>query len=181
MVASTMTYSMSGSSETASNRRFQTPAFAQSRKRVHAYPVAEGARQIAPRAACAGNPQHGFDKQPVVIAASAGIARLAKTMWFHLRPLGVSQNESVHPKLESQSSSIENPESKQALAQKVSDEFTVPLCRAHHRELHRAGKEREWWSRRGVDPLGIARELWLRTRVIPGQSSSQHDTSAARR
>src|SRR5439155_6237740 len=35
MVASTMTYSMSGSSETASNRRFQTPAFAQSRKRVY--------------------------------------------------------------------------------------------------------------------------------------------------
>src|SRR5713226_8671392 len=30
------------------------------------------------------------------------------------------------------------------LAQKVSDEFTVPLCRAHHRELHRAGKEVEW-------------------------------------
>ena len=27
------------------------------------------------------------------------------------------------------------------LGQKVSDEFTVPLCRAHHRELHRAGKE----------------------------------------
>ena len=27
------------------------------------------------------------------------------------------------------------------LAQKVSDEFTVPLCRAHHRELHRAAKE----------------------------------------
>ncbi len=25
--------------------------------------------------------------------------------------------------------------------QKLSDEFTVPLCRAHHRELHRAGKE----------------------------------------
>ena len=53
------------------------------------------------------------------------------------------------------------------LAQKVSDEFTVPLCRAHHRELHRAGKERDWWSRMGVDPLGVARELWLRTRVIP--------------
>jgi hypothetical protein len=27
------------------------------------------------------------------------------------------------------------------LGQKVSDEFTVPLCREHHRELHRAGKE----------------------------------------
>src|SRR5437588_8016014 len=35
MVASTMAYSMSGSSETASNRRFHTPAFAQSRTRVN--------------------------------------------------------------------------------------------------------------------------------------------------
>src|SRR5215213_5998949 len=34
MVASTMAYSMSGSSETASNSRCQAPAFTQSRKRV---------------------------------------------------------------------------------------------------------------------------------------------------
>jgi len=37
------------------------------------------------------------------------------------------------------------------LGQKVSDEFTVPLCREHHRELHRAGKERDWWSRNGLE------------------------------
>jgi hypothetical protein len=46
------------------------------------------------------------------------------------------------------------------LGQKVSDEFTVPLCRAHHRELHRAGKEVEWWSRISVEPLQSARALW---------------------
>jgi hypothetical protein len=56
------------------------------------------------------------------------------------------------------------------LGQKVSDEFTVPLCRAHHRELHRAGKEAEWWSKTGIDPLGIARGLWLGTRPIPRPS-----------
>ena len=67
------------------------------------------------------------------------------------------------------------------LAQKVSDEFAVPLCRAHHRELHRGAKEVDWWSRMGVDPLGVARELWLRTRVIPRLSSSQDDTSTAGR
>jgi hypothetical protein len=43
---------------------------------------------------------------------------------------------------------------------KVSDEFTVPLCRAHHRELHRTTKEVEWWSRVGVEPLQSARALW---------------------
>jgi hypothetical protein len=47
------------------------------------------------------------------------------------------------------------------LGQKVSDEFTVPLCRAHHRELHRAGKEVNWWTSLGIDPLTSAQSLWL--------------------
>jgi hypothetical protein len=34
-----------------------------------------------------------------------------------------------------------------ALGRKVSDEFTVPLCRAHHREVHRWGDEAAWWQR----------------------------------
>jgi hypothetical protein len=49
------------------------------------------------------------------------------------------------------------------LGQKVSDEFTVPLCRAHHRELHRTAKEREWWSQNGLEPLESARSLWTTT------------------
>jgi ERF superfamily len=51
-----------------------------------------------------------------------------------------------------------------ALGRKVSDEFTVPLCRLHHRELHRAGDERSWWEELKVDPLQTARRLWLQTR-----------------
>jgi hypothetical protein len=54
------------------------------------------------------------------------------------------------------------------LGQKVSDEFTVPLCRAHHRELHRAAKEREWWSRNGLEPLESARSLWTMTHPVNG-------------
>ena len=50
-----------------------------------------------------------------------------------------------------------------ALALKVSDEFTVPLCRIHPREVHRAGNERAWWKRIKVQPLGIARKLWRKT------------------
>ena len=83
--------------------------------RVHAVPMAESARQIAPRAARAGDPQHRLDKQPVILAAASGIARFAQTTRFHLRPLGVSQNESFHPELESQPSANENPESQQTL------------------------------------------------------------------
>jgi hypothetical protein len=50
-----------------------------------------------------------------------------------------------------------------ALGRKVSDEFTVPLCRGHHRELHRHGDEAGWWRKRGLDPTGAARALWLTT------------------
>jgi len=49
---------------------------------------------------------------------------------------------------------------------KVSDEFTVPLCRIHHDQLHQSGKEIDWWSAmdRDVDPLAIARGLWEESR-----------------
>ena len=57
------------------------------------------------------------------------------------------------------------------LAQKVSDEFTVPLCRAHHRELHRAGKEVDWWSKQGMEPLGFARKLWSITHPLSSYAS----------
>jgi hypothetical protein len=54
-----------------------------------------------------------------------------------------------------------------ALARKVSDEFTVPLCRMHHRELHRCGNEGLWWRNTRIDPLGAARALWLETHPLP--------------
>jgi hypothetical protein len=55
-----------------------------------------------------------------------------------------------------------------ALGRKVSDEFTVPLCRVHHRELHRQGDERAWWTKFNIDPLPIALRFWQHTRGIPG-------------
>jgi hypothetical protein len=51
-----------------------------------------------------------------------------------------------------------------ALGRKVSDEYTVPVCRVHHRELHRYGDEASWWAGANVDPLPIALELWRRSR-----------------
>ena len=33
-----------------------------------------------------------------------------------------------------------------AMGRKVSDEFTVPLCRTHHRDNHRFGDEQAWWD-----------------------------------
>jgi ERF superfamily protein len=49
------------------------------------------------------------------------------------------------------------------LGYKVSDEFTVPVCRIHHRELHRSGDEAAWWQTLNIDPLPIALRLWQRT------------------
>ena len=44
-----------------------------------------------------------------------------------------------------------------ALGRKVSDEFAVPLCRSHHRAVHRAGDEQAWWTAAGIDPVKVAR------------------------
>jgi hypothetical protein len=59
-----------------------------------------------------------------------------------------------------------------ALGRKVSDEFTVPLCRAHHREVHRSGHEESWWRNTRIDPLAAARSLWLETRPLPREEAS---------
>jgi hypothetical protein len=50
-----------------------------------------------------------------------------------------------------------------ALGRKVSDEFVVPLCRGHHREVHRHGDERAWWGTAGIDPAAAAHALWRQT------------------
>jgi len=78
-------------------------------------PVAKLCRQITPGAAGARNPQNSFKKQPIIAATASRVARFAQTMRFHLRPLGLSQYESVHPKLESQPNKDGNPESQQTL------------------------------------------------------------------
>ncbi|MCK1735102.1 ERF family protein [Bradyrhizobium sp. 138] len=46
------------------------------------------------------------------------------------------------------------------LGRKVSDEFTVPLCRSHHQSLHRHGNERAWWTNLQISPIPIAKKLW---------------------
>jgi hypothetical protein len=54
-----------------------------------------------------------------------------------------------------------------ALRLKVSDEFTVPLCRGHHRQLHQAGNEVAWWENRKINAMEIAKGLWEPSHAIP--------------
>ncbi|MBU6462898.1 MAG: ERF family protein [Bradyrhizobium sp.] len=59
-----------------------------------------------------------------------------------------------------------------AMGRKVSDRFTVPICRLHHRDVHRGGDERTWWRSKEIDPLTIAASLWERTHSV-GQPLDQ--------
>jgi hypothetical protein len=65
------------------------------------------------------------------------------------------------------------------LGRKVSDEFTVPLCRGHHREVHRCGDEAAWWNKAGIDPTLPARALWLESHPLP--TASGDDQSRIKR
>jgi hypothetical protein len=62
-----------------------------------------------------------------------------------------------------------------ALGRKVSDEFAVPLCRGHHRAVHRSRDERAWWRQAGIDPIKVARGLWKETHGM-GERRSQEST-----
>jgi hypothetical protein len=60
-----------------------------------------------------------------------------------------------------------------AIGMKVSDEFTVPLCRGHHRQLHQAGDEVAWWQECKIDALTTARALWEQTHPKPSATIEQ--------
>ncbi len=51
-----------------------------------------------------------------------------------------------------------------AMGRKTSDEFTVPLCRTHHRDNHRFGDEKRWWTNSAIDPVEISQKLWRSSR-----------------
>jgi len=62
-----------------------------------------------------------------------------------------------------------------ALGLKVSDEFTVPLCRGHHRQLHQAGNEKAWWENLRINALEVARSLWVQTHPLSATEPVPHD------
>jgi hypothetical protein len=65
-----------------------------------------------------------------------------------------------------------------ALGRKVSDEYTVPVCRVHHRDLHSYGDEASWWAGVAIDPLPIALELWRRSRLTYSLAATWSDPSS---
>jgi hypothetical protein len=67
-----------------------------------------------------------------------------------------------------------------ALGLKVSDEFTVPLCRGHHRQLHQAGNEVAWWENLKINALEIANGLWEQTHPISAPADIQPNEGSAK-
>jgi hypothetical protein len=63
-----------------------------------------------------------------------------------------------------------------ALGRKVSDEFTVPMCRDHHTELHRHGNEVAWWGNLQISPLEAAKDLWRTSPIHNGSLTPGNDS-----
>jgi hypothetical protein len=66
------------------------------------------------------------------------------------------------------------------MGRKVSDEFTVPMCRDHHDELHRHGNEIAWWANLGISPLELASDFWLASPIhVPSSPGSRDEAGGA--
>jgi hypothetical protein len=58
-------------------------------------PIPESRGQVAPRRAGAGDPQHRFEKAPIILAGAAGVANLAGKQRRNPLPLLVAQYASI--------------------------------------------------------------------------------------
>ncbi len=72
-------------------------------------PVPKMLGQITTRRAYAYDPKNSLNEKPFITAATSEIDWLAQTIRLHLRPMGVSQNKTVHQKLESHQANIVYP------------------------------------------------------------------------
>jgi len=65
-----------------------------------------------------------------------------------------------------------------SLGRKVSDEFSVPLCRSHHHALHRHGNEKSWWADMQISPLPVASELWAASPIHETSNGTAANTAS---
>jgi hypothetical protein len=128
-------------------------------------PQMPAARPLEPLSRDAGKPKHrslskGIDKNVLTLPEPRRIRDR-----FHVK--SVAQHPClICGRLPSDAHHLRFAQSR-ALGRKVSDEFTVPLCRGHHREVHHCGDEAAWWRNVGMDPVATARALWLETHPLP--------------
>ena len=114
--------------------------------------------QIAPPLAPASVDLAGMDKSQLPIAEPKRLRNKAHLKFVAAQPCLVCGRQPCDP----HHLRFAQP---RAIGLKVSDEFTVPLCRGHHRQLHQAGNEEHWWAERKINALAIAKDLWTQTRL----------------
>ncbi len=137
-------------------------------------PEVDGVPAELPVAAgTAGSADHRPQTDPHSLPVAAGRPRIDKSALTLAEPRRIRDQDHLrfvasHPcllcgRLPAQAHHLKFTQST-ALSRKVSDEYTVPLCALHHRELHAAGNERMWWQARKLDPLTTAQDLWQQSR-----------------
>jgi hypothetical protein len=125
--------------------------------------AAEPSPQEEPRGSSIGSDQpRGIDKSVLAIAAPRRYRNREHLRYVAQQPCLVCGRKPSDPH------HLRHVQPR-ALGRKASDEFAVPLCRVHHRAVHRARDERAWWQTTGIDPLKVARKLWKQTRVNEGR------------
>jgi hypothetical protein len=111
---------------------------------------------LAPSLASAAAPENKIDKSQLTLAEPKRLRDKAHLKFVASQPCLVCGRQPSDP----HHLRFAQP---RAIGLKVSDEFTVPLCRGHHRQLHQAGNEIAWWKGAKVNALEVARTLWEKT------------------
>jgi ERF superfamily len=128
-------------------------------------PQIAGSQVIAPTKSADAGQVKGIDKSILTLAAPRRYRNREHLRYVMQQPCLVCGRKPSDP----HHLGFTQP---RALGRKVSDEFAVPLCRGHHRAVHRSRDERAWWQQAGIDLINVARRLWKATRGI-GQRRSQ--------
>ena len=132
-------------------------------------PAGSGRRASAtPLAAAAELPPTRIDKSQLAIAEPKRLRDKAHLKFVASQPCLICGRQPSDP----HHLRFAQP---RAIGLKVSDEFTVPLCRGHHRQLHQTGDERAWWESQRVNALEIARGLWEKTHATTDRTLASPD------
>jgi hypothetical protein len=139
-------------------------------------PQIAGSHVIAPTESIDAGQAKGIDKSILTVAAPRRYRNREHLRYVAQQPCLVCGRKPSDP----HHLGFTQP---RALGRKVSDEFAVPLCRGHHRAVHRSRDERAWWSQARIDPIKVARRLWKATRGMgqrpPGRAALPRPHGAA--